>query len=74
VQHKYLSDHTVINQIVVLHWIECNLQIDVSESHASLCIGIKTINGRGKINSKQNSFDISHLQTNILQPKYFLST
>jgi hypothetical protein len=43
VQQKYLSDHTVTAQIVVLHQAECNLQSDAAESHVSLCVEIKTI-------------------------------
>jgi hypothetical protein len=69
--HSYCSDCC----IVVLHQAEYNLQTRASKSHVSLCVEIKTINGRGK-NKFQAEFlrhFSSHL-SKIPQPKYFLIT
>jgi hypothetical protein len=56
VQQKYLSEHTVTALIVV------------PQSHMSLYEEIKTAIRRGKITSRQNSYDIPDLHSNNPQP------
>jgi hypothetical protein len=74
VQQKYLSEHTATARIVVLHQAESNLQTDASQSQESLCVRIKTANRRGKMTSRQNSYDMtSTLTSHSLSLNTFLA-